>query len=183
MRSPIGLCVVMVACWAMNCNVNGPSVNKENDISGFITASAQGCSDFSVYKSDSLKSKWIIVGANADSLHISGEPRRFDLKTESKYLHVHYDYYSINKDGTKQFNFIYCNDVWEVNAQMPRVFKAIDGYADISRSASVVYGPFHEEYKVTVKLQSVHLVDSLGTDTVYLKSLDMDSVIVGWLPG
>jgi hypothetical protein len=117
-----------------------------------------------------------------DSLNISAESKEFDLKNESPFLFVYYDFYSINKDGIKQSNFIYCNDVIEANAQMPQVFKAIDGHAEIFRSEIKVMGIFRD-YRAWVKLRSVHFVDTLGRDTVYLKQLNIDSVRVGWLPG
>ena len=180
MKSVMNFCLAVFIYFTVSCAPT--SVSSSADISASITSSAQGCGNFIVYRSDSLKSKWVVVDANLDSLSLSESPKEFDLKNESSFLFVHYDFYLINKDGTKQLNFIYCNDVLFNNSQMPQVFKAIDGYAHIFRSPIETNG-FFKNYRVTVKLRSVHFVDSLGKDTVFLKALTIDSVHVGWLPG
>jgi len=165
------------------CNpATKPGVPNPPDISGEITSHASGCSNFTVCKSNSLKSKWIIVEANRGSLGVTTESKTFSINTSASNLTVHYDYYSINKDSTRQQNFIYCNDAIEVSAQNPEVWNAIDGFVDLKRSEINSSG-IDADYTVTVKLRNIRFVNPAKTDTVFLKELDLDSVKVGWLPG
>ena len=159
-----------------------PVPQSQIDISGEFTSTPSGCSNFNVYISNRLKSKWIAVDANRDSLGLSTEFKTFVIDKSLRNLAVHYDYYSINKDSTRQQYFLYCNDVWDPGAQSPEVWKAIDGFIDIKRSEIQPSGIFNL-YSVTLKLRNIHFVDSLKTDTLFLKELEMDSVEVGWLPG
>jgi hypothetical protein len=164
------------------CNpATKPVVHNPPDISGEITSPASGCSNFTVCKSNSLKSKWIIVKANRDSLAVTTEFKMFSINTSASNLVVHYDCYSINKDSTRQYNFIYCNDAIEGNAQSPEVWNAVDGFVDIKRSEIDSSGIFYD-YSVTVKLRNIRFVNPVKTDTVFLKELDLDSGKVGWLP-
>jgi hypothetical protein len=179
-KNILAACIAAPLFLALNCGVTAPSSHQ--DISGLITSSGQGCGNFEVYRTDTLKSRWVIVYAQMDSLHISETAKEFDLKNTSPFLSVHFDYYSINKDETKQLSFIYCNDALDPNAQAPQRFKAIDGYAKISRSPLDTSG-FFDTYNVTVQLQSVHFVDSLTGQTAFLKELTIDSVPVGWYQG
>jgi hypothetical protein len=159
-----------------------PVQQSQLDISGEFTSAPSGCSNFSVNISNGSKSKWIVVDANRDSLDLSTEYKTFVVDNSLHNLVVHYDYYSINKDGTKQQNIRYCNDVWAPDAQNPEVWNAIDGLIDIKRSEIQSSGIFNL-YSVTLKLRNIHFVDSLKMDTLFLKELEMDSVEVGWLPG
>lgn len=159
-----------------------PVPQSQSDISGEFTFPASGCSNFSVYISNSLKSKWIVVGANRDSLGLSTDFKTFEIDNSLRNLVVHYDYYSINKDSARQQYFSYCNDVMDQSAQSPEVWDAIDGFVDIKRSEIHPSGIFNY-YSVTLKLRNIHFVDSLKTDTLFLKELEMDTVGVGWLPG
>jgi hypothetical protein len=156
-----------------------PVPQSQIDISGEFTAPPSGCSNFSVYTSNRFKSKWIVVDA---SLDLSTNFKTFALGIPFNNINVHYDYYSINKDSTRQQYFLYCNDVGNPGAQSPEVWKAIDGFIDIKRSEIQPSGIFNL-YSVTLKLRNIHFVDSLKTDTLFLKELEMDSVAVGWLPG
>jgi hypothetical protein len=165
------------------CNpATKPIVYTPSDISGEITAPASGCSNFTVCKSNSLKSKWIIVKANRDSLAVTTEFKTFSINASGSNLTVHYDYYSINKDSTRQHNFAYCDDAMEVNAQNPEVWNAIDGSVAMKRSEIDSSG-IDADYSVTVKLRNIRFVNPVKTDTVFLKELDLDTVKVGWLPG
>jgi hypothetical protein len=165
------------------CNpVTKPVVQTAPDISAEITAPAAGCSNFSLSKSNSLKSKWIIVEADRDSLALTTEFKTFSITTPFSHLAVHYDYYSINKDSTRQHNYMYCNDAIESSWQSPEVWNAIDGFVDIKRSGIDSSG-FFSDYSVTVKLRNIRFVNPARTDTVFLKELYLDTVRVGWLPG
>ena len=167
----------------LSCNqATKPVLQDGQDISGEFTSIPSGCGNFGVYASNSLLSKWLVVDAIRDSLELSTNFKTFPIGISNHNVTVHYDYYSINKDSIKQQNFIYCNDVWALGAQSPEVWKAIDGFIDIKRSEIQSTGIFNL-YSVTLKLRNIHFVDSLKTDTLFLKELEMDSVEVGWLPG
>lgn len=167
----------------LSCTPTTKSVAQSQiDISGEFTSPPSGCSNFSSYISNRLKSKWIAVDANQSLLGLSTNFKTFPIGISNPNVLVHYDYYSINKDSIKQQNFIYCNDVWETGAQSPEVWKAIDGFIDIKRSEIQSSGIFNL-YSVTMKLRNIHFVDSLKTDTLFLKEMEMDSVEVGWFPG
>jgi hypothetical protein len=161
-----------------------PEVHTPPDITGVFTSPANGCgnSNFIAYKSNSLKSKWIIVKANRDSLAMTTEFKTFIINTSLSQLTVHYDYYSINKDSTRQHNFAYCDDAMEVKAQIPESWNAIDGSVDMKRSEIDSSGIFYD-FSVTVHLRDVRLVNPAKTDTVFLKELNLDTVRVGWMPG
>lgn len=158
-----------------------PVPQSQIDISREFTSPASGCSNFSAYISNRLKSKWIAVDANQSSLGLSTNFKTFPIGILNSNVLVHYDYYSINKDSTRQQYFFYCSDVGDTGAQNPEVWKAIDGFIDIKRSEIQASGI--NLYSVTLKLRNIHFVDSLKTDTLFLKELQMDSVEVGWLPG
>jgi hypothetical protein len=178
-KSLLILCISAI----LYCNpTTKPEVYSPPDISGEFTSTAYGCSNFSVYKSNVLKSKWIIMEAKLDSLALSTDFKTFSISTSLSYLTVHYDYYSINKDSTQQDNFIYCNDAIEANAQKPEVWNAIDGFVDVKRSEIDSSGIF-DEYSVTVRLRNIHLVNSRNADMLFIKELYFDSILVGWLPG
>jgi hypothetical protein len=167
----------------LSCNqATKPVLQDGQDISGEFTSIPSGCGNFGVYASNSLLSKWLVVDAIRDSLELSTNFKTFPIGISNHNVTVHYDYYSINKDSIKQQNFIYCNDVWDPGAQSPEVWKAIDGFLYIKRSEIQSTGIFNL-YSVTLKLRNIHFVDSLKTDTLFLKELEMDSVEVGWLPG
>jgi hypothetical protein len=165
------------------CNpITKPEMHTLPDISGEITAPASGCSNFTVCKSNNLRSKWIIVKANRDSLALTTESKMFAINPSFPPLTVQYDYYSINKDSIRQHNFAYCDDAMEVTAQKPEVWNAIDGSVNIKRSEIDSSGIF-DNYSVTVKLRNIRFVNPAKTDTIFLKELDLDTVKVGWLPG
>jgi hypothetical protein len=159
-----------------------PVPQSQLDISGEFSSPPSGCSNFSVYISNRLKSKWIAVDANQSLLDLSTDFKTFTIGIPFYNINVHYDYYSINKDSTRQQYFLYCNDVGDPDAQSPEVWKAIDGFIDVKRSEIQPSGIFNL-YSVTLKLRNIHFVDSLKMDTLFLKELEMDTVAVGWLPG
>lgn len=176
----ICLCAIAYFC---SCNLTNPSQTPgEKDISAEFTSAPSGCGNFTVYKSNALKSKWIIIETYQDPLTFSTSFVTVKIDSSLRNYDVHYDYYSVNKDSTIQYGFKYCNDVLFANAQMPDVWKAINGTIEIKRSEIDSSGFFHN-YSVTVKLKDAHFVDSLKTDTIFIHEMQFDTVKVGWLPG
>jgi hypothetical protein len=174
------LCAIAYFC---SCNPIIPSQGpSEKDISAEFTSAPSGCGNFVVYKSNALQSKWIVIETFQDPLTF---PTSFVTVTIDSSLHnynVHYDYYSVNKDSRIQTNFMYCNDMIFPNDQIPDVWKAINGTLEIKRSEIDTTGFIHN-YSVTVKLKGAHFVDSLKTDTIFIREMQFDTVQVGWLPG
>jgi hypothetical protein len=174
------LCVLAFFC---TCNTINPSPSpSEKDISAEFTSAASGCGNFVVYKSNALKSKWIVVETLQDPKAFSTSFVSVTIDSSLHNYNVHYDYYPINKDSTVQSNFTYCNDILFPNDQLPEVWKAINGTIEIKRSQIDTAALFHN-YSVTVRLENAHFVDSLRTDTIFIREMQFDTVRVGWLPG
>jgi hypothetical protein len=183
MNKTISVCSLCVVVSFYFCNSPSQTVNpNDKDISAEFTSGALGCGNFIVYKSNAVQSKWIVIEASLDPLALSTEFRTFHIDSSLHDYNIHYDYYPVNKDSTVQSNFMYCNDIVFANDKMPEVWSAIDGSIEIKRSDIDTSGFIHP-YAVTVKLLNVHLIDSLKTDTLFIRHMQFDSVQVGWLPG
>jgi hypothetical protein len=175
-------CLCAIACFC-SCTSTAPSPSPgEKDISAEFTSAPEGCGNFVVYKSNALKSKWIVIETFQNPLTFSTNFAAVPIDSSTHDYDVHYDYYSANKDSMVQTNFMYCNDVVFPNDQMPAVWKAINGTLEIKRSEIDTTGFIHN-YSISVILKDAHFVDSLRTDTVFIHEMQFDTVRVGWLAG
>jgi hypothetical protein len=146
----------------------------DNTPSMHYTSTAQGCANFFVYKWNDTRTEALVIRGDGAGLGLSTASRTFDLATTSQSsLHVWIDRY------TRQSVSPYCTDVVDNNAEKPHKWEATSGTATVTRDRdSVAEG---DTFKVTIKLQNVHLTD--GSKEVTLSEESFNDVTVGWLPG
>jgi hypothetical protein len=150
--------------------VNSP----EPEPSFHYRSTAEGCSDFSVYKWNESMTEAIVVVASKPVLGLSTASRTFRLDSVPEaFLSVRVDRY------TRTSLSPYCTDVLNPDQEAPRVWRAIAGTATITIDRDSI--PPGETYKATVKLQNVRFTN--GNIELTLSEETFTDVVVGWFPG
>jgi hypothetical protein len=179
-RSALVWVAIAAAALVLQCgdSGNGPDA-LPRDVSASITSTALGCSNFTVYRRDSLMSQFVVVSGDTGILGITTEYKSFDLALDSVAPHVYYDVYPVNKDSTVSTCFNYC-DPTPCTVPLVERWYGEAGTVEIKRG-EIAVGAMLPTYKLAVRLLDVQLRGPDGA-TARISAMSFDSVVVGWLP-
>jgi hypothetical protein len=137
--------------------------------------SPAGCGNFTVYRSDSTKQKYLVIQAQRDDLGIAqlGESVTVQLGPSTKSLVVSVDAYPRVPSETH-----YCSDII-IDPVNPITWPATRGTAKVTITR---LGREGDMYAVTIELRGV-VVRSPSGQLETIPDMTLSDVSVGWLPG
>lgn len=140
-----------------------------------FNGSADGCSNFYVYKENQEKRLHLAVHGDRDKLGVDLTEKEFSLPNEHLTVEV------LLFDG--EIGSYACDDVANDQAMVVGTWTAISGTVSIQITEdSISVNPWEMTYKMTVKLKEVQ-VENLGNSQAVVKDTEFEEVYVGWLPG
>ena len=165
----LGCCTLMINCGEeVDCCVLPVETFSFNE-------TANGCSNFYVYKENHEKRLHLAVRGNRDKLGLDLTEKEFALPNEHLIIEV------LLFDG--EIGSYACDDVANDQGMVIGTWTAFSGMASIQIiEDSISVNPWEMTYNITVKLKDVQ-IDNLGNSKAVIEDTEFKEVYVGWLPG
>ncbi len=155
---------------AQSISVGEPTLN--------LTA-AGGCGNFGVHAMNPEHTEALVVSIDRKALGISTEEKTFQLADHAENISIHLE--QSRSDIEERLRFFICDDQVFPNRVLPKTWKALEGTVTVKISEDAP--ALGVEYKATVHLKDVKIVDPDTGETKTIEALDFDEISVGWLPG
>lgn len=165
------VCLFLISCnEEEDCCVLPPSTNYS-----FETATAQGCSDFYVYKELSEQKLHLYVSGKRSDLGLNLTEQTFDVNAPSLTIQMH-----LFNDEIGSYA---CDDVANDQGEIGSTWTAISGAVTIQITEdSISVDPWGTTFKMTVKLKDM-VLENEKKEVANLPEELFEDVFVGWLPG
>ncbi|GEM_PF-6092093 len=167
----LSVCLFLINCnKEEDCCVLPPSVNYS-----FEAATAQGCSDFYVYKELPEERLHLSVSGKRSDLGLNLTAQTFDVNAPSLKIQIH-----LFKDEIGNYA---CDDVANDQGEISTTWTAISGAVTIQITEdSISVDPWGTTFKMTVKLKDM-VLENEEKEVANLPEEIFEDVFVGWLPG
>ncbi len=150
------------------------------DVRGHLNGRVIGCGDFSIAVGSESDDEFVVINGVTEELLPTEDVHIYDIMN-AKNLDVRYDRLVKTDPDREGFYLHYCNDALMLDPGhiterwTPKSGKLVIGRTEI---VQVHYG---SRYTISFSLENA--VFTRGTEQIHIKTLRLNSVDVGWLPG